>query len=80
MLQYFVTVDKDNKISETTVPPPIQKTPDLQLPPKNTDTERTRTYDKDEVFINMNPKSEDRPTSFFAQPGILAGNLCHCVL
>lgn len=28
-----------------------------------------------EVLI-MNTKNEDRPTSFFAQPGILAGLLC----
>lgn len=58
---------------ETTLAP-IQKIPNSETIPKSTDFDNTKLYNSggSGVVINMNPKTEDRHTSFFAQPGILA--------
>lgn len=71
-------VDIVKKTSLETTLAPLQKIPELELVPKNTDTGSPKVYGGNsgsEVLIKMNPKSEDPPASFFAQPGILAGKL-----
>lgn len=49
---------------------PTQQIPNTEHSPGNVNT----GVEGNEVLI-MNTKNEDRPTSFFAQPGILAGML-----
>lgn len=49
---------------------PTQQVPNTELSPGHVNT----GLEGNEVLI-MNTKNEDRPTSFFAQPGILAGIL-----
>lgn len=43
---------------------------DLEI---DSDNEDRNSHDGNDVYI-MNTKPEERATSFFAQPGILAGN------
>lgn len=44
------------------------------IEPDITETKPVETTEDTGVQVKeMNPKPEDRPTSFFAQPGILAG-------
>lgn len=69
-------IKKVNVNEEHTVPPPYI---DININ-KNVITKVEKPAEKEREFngvghdgVIMNPKSEDRPTSFFAQPGILAG-------
>ncbi|XP_060516037.1 syndecan [Cylas formicarius] len=61
-------------------PPVVEEVP-RKIVPEVTQVDTTRRIDKETFAISpteggsdviMNPKSEDRATSFFAQPGILA--------
>lgn len=49
-------------------------------PVDHTGTGKENTGSEGNEVLIMNTKNEDRPTSFFAQPGILAGNLFRNVL
>lgn len=54
--------------------PPINKENDFIQSSKPVDNNKPEPADPTEDrTVVMNPKPEDRPTSFFAQPGILAG-------
>lgn len=50
---------------------------DLEERRSGTNIDKSPETNKDTVSI-MNAKNEDRTTSFFAQPGILAGKLITC--
>lgn len=61
----YIPADKDITPSPT---PRIHVDITTKTVPVNHQTPRTD--------VIMNPKDENRPTSFFAQPGILAGMIC----
>lgn len=55
--------------------PIVSNIPRKIVPPVDTGFVDERVPETTEdTSVIMNPKSEDRQTSFFAQPGILAGN------
>lgn len=66
MLARVSVADNRNVVVvSTTTAPSVEVVPNKE---KNYDLQ-----ERDPGVSIMNPKPEDRPTSFFAQPGILAG-------
>jgi len=64
------------------VPPIVDIIPkkeiNLDYAPSNSDKDKDNAgiLPTEDTSVIMNPKPEDRPTSFFSQPGILAGKNC----
>lgn len=60
--------------------PKKESIPDSNAPinaGEDSDILRILPVPTEDTSVIMNPKPEDRPTSFFSQPGILAGMLNH---
>lgn len=76
----------DKEISRVSLQPVPVETP--VIPPQDNEKAKIKEgSESDDQVLIMNPKPEDRATSFFAQPGILAGKPPplplpppHCVL
>lgn len=68
------------------VPPIVEIIPkkeiNLDNAPSNSDKDKDNAgiLPTEDTSVIMNPKPEDRPTSFFSQPGILAGKNCSLFL
>lgn len=67
----IITGNYYNWIEKPVTPPPPKKIPDIETPIEKVTAPPPATEDNGVI---MNPKPDERPTSFFAQPGILAGN------
>lgn len=72
---FLAAIDKPTIPEDTHVPPVVGSDIHRNIPVEEGDSTKGRTTGTDDPGVKMDRKPEDRPTSFFAQPGILAGLL-----
>lgn len=72
---FLSAIDKPTIPEDTHVPPVVGPDIHRNIPVEEGDSTKGRTVGTDDPGVKMDRKPEDRPTSFFAQPGILAGLL-----